>query len=424
MNGSYQMKRILASVLIITFCLFALVSCDLFPEKKRVSCKEYENCAVFTLDYFEGSYSVELSRTCLGEGAIYYQINLEHGRLTVNYKDAGFIHSEQPLGDFTADAEMPIISSGGYIEGDKIEISFGTLSPVKGEIIIAFTEDDLKAAQESIQHEHTGMWRSNATTHCYQYTCGCPSPDIAEMHLDGDGDGACDVCGYEMYFRVVNDILRNQDGCEWLNEITVNDIAEVKIISEAVGVAPGSLKNVSTSTDKAAISRIFDDLFYCQILSVSKEKAEIDGGAAVTVKLILKDGTERKVYINNGNYRDTNGNYYKLLYVPKFDKTDNVTEAHEFITYKGTGTLYDKDNVPVCEIPISELEFVEFDGNADAEVTGDYYTVETDFGTLYFPNSNYCFYLELDDENTQKFYKLVGKKLDELIAEYSVTTTE
>ena len=55
--------------------------------------------------------------------------------------------------------------------------------------------------------------------------------------------------------------LRNLTRCEWLNELTAEDIAEIKIIGEAVGVAPGNLKNVSNSTDEAVIARIFKEYY-------------------------------------------------------------------------------------------------------------------------------------------------------------------
>ena len=48
------------------------------------------------------------------------------------------------------------------------------------------------------KHEHTGEMLINEYTHFYQYTCGCPSNEIAEMHLDNDGDERCDICEYNM----------------------------------------------------------------------------------------------------------------------------------------------------------------------------------------------------------------------------------
>ncbi len=215
-----------------------------------------------------------------------------------------------------------------------------------------------------------------------------------------------------------NHFLRNLAGCEWLNEIIAEDIAEIKIIGEAVGVAPGNLKNVSSSTDEAVIARIFEEYYQLDTRPISKMDGQIDGGGGVTVKFILKDGTAKELYINNGNYLDTNGDYFELLSTPKFKDSDNATKAYGFITYIGTGTVYDKNNNPVCEIPIDELEFVESDGCVDAVVTGYYYTIETEFGTLYFDYSNDLFYLQFDEgeDNYREYYQLIGKNLDELIS--------
>ena len=44
--------------------------------------------------------------------------------------------------------------------------------------------------------DHEKVWHSNEYAHWYGYLCGCPSPDIAEEHIDGNKDGVCDVCGY------------------------------------------------------------------------------------------------------------------------------------------------------------------------------------------------------------------------------------
>ena len=411
------MKRILASVLIITLCLFALVSCDLFPEKKRVSCKEYENCAVFTLDYFEGSYSVELSRTGLGEGAIYYQINLEHGRLTVNYKDAGFIHSEQPLGDFTADDEMPIISSGGYIEGDKIEISFGTLSPVKGEIIIAFTEDALKAAPESTQHEHTTTYVCNEQTHQLVYTCGCPSPDIAELHDNDDGEEKCEICGYTIPRVLLRDCL----GCEWISELSAEEIAEIRITRGYLGVEPGRTKTIQSTTEQAVIARIVEECYSIETVPIFKDGMVI-GGWGYNVRFVMKDGSYKTLYANNGRYIDENWMCFRLLTGPYFKETDAYTSSYSFNTYRDTGAIYSPEGL-ICEIDVDELEFIETEYPATIVEENRY--IDAGFGKLIFVTTD-IFYRE-GKENI--YYQLVGKNLDEMIAyatsaEYSLTMND
>ena len=290
-------------------------------------------------------------------------------------------------------------------------------------------DEDANGSCDNCGHRHTITYVSAGESgHFENYTCGCPHDHGAVPHYDEDIDLICDACGYVMSEipTPTNHFLRNQAGCEWLNEITAEDIAKIKIISGAVGVAPGNLNNVSSSTDEAVIARIFEEYYWLDTAPISKMEGQIDGGGGVTVKFILKNGTAKELYINNGNYLDTNGDYFELLFTPKFKDTDNATKAYGFITYLGTGTVYDKDNHSVCEIPIDELEFVESDGCVDAVVTGYYYTVETEFGTLYFDYSNDLFYLQFEEGEVdyREYYRIVGKNLDELIAEYSATSTD
>lgn len=46
--------------------------------------------------------------------------------------------------------------------------------------------------------QHTYEWVGSEGGHQKVYTCGCPSPDIIELHRDNDGDDKCDVCGWFM----------------------------------------------------------------------------------------------------------------------------------------------------------------------------------------------------------------------------------
>lgn len=271
---------------------------------------------------------------------------------------------------------------------------------------------------EMPEHEHTGEMHFSEWAHWYSYTCGCPSPDIAEEHHDYDGDGFCDVCGYEIYpIYVICEILRDQAGCEWLHEITAEDIAQIKIIDEAVGVAPGNLKNIQSSTDEAVIARIFEEFYLCEIRSISQENGQIDGGSGVTVKFLLKDGTVKKLYINNGNYCDTEGNYFELFHIPQFNESDSVRKACGFITYIGTGAVYEGETL-VCEIPMDELEF-DYGMDLDLPDLPPYnMVIKTEFGDLEFIAPS-IFLME-----TGEACVLVGKNLDELIAEYTEGTAE
>lgn len=189
------MKKLLALILMTTLCLCCLISCDMFGKAEGLTYEKYENCAVFTFDDFEGKATIKLDRTDLGEGAIYYQATLEEGAVCVKYEYAG-VHE---LVELTADDEMPINSSGGYVEGNKIEITFEANSPVSGEIIIAFTEDALKAVHKDIQlHKHTYEYETREDAHKKIYTCDCTNLEKRdfESHYDDNVDGKCEECEY------------------------------------------------------------------------------------------------------------------------------------------------------------------------------------------------------------------------------------
>ena len=252
-------------------------------------------------------------------------------------------------------------------------------------------------------------------------------------HVDEDGDLLCDVCGYHLIppdpcDPPTNYFLRNQAGCEWLQEMTAEEIAEVKIIIEAVGVAPGMFKDIVTSEDETAIARIFEAYYWLDTWPISKEEGAIYGGGAVTVIFTLHNGTEKTLYINNGNYCDTNGNYFDLLYTPKFEETDNCVYSIGFITYQGHGKVFDANDNAICYIPMDELEFMVVVDELVLDTKAITHYVETEFGKLYFLSDIY-FYIEgsveydpLDGTVTPIFFQLCGKNLKELIQEYRITT--
>ena len=458
------MKKILALCLTVVLCLCCLASCGSahkenkwFSEEKLTQClvgelptieKEYVNhndediYVSFTSKERE-AYVAEVFEYLKSQNFKYLGTRGEQASTLAGSFTTYYFKPATELSEFYVGSSYKFVYSDGTLDegGDPIfciltiydyeakNLEYGTKNFAYNTLITLRYKSEAplsgRYALNEEEHEHTGEWvEYNQHTHYYQYTCGCTLPDRIEEHVNNDSDLFCDVCGFNMSEipTPINHFLRNQAGCEWLNEITAEDIAKIKIISGAVGVAPGNLNNVSSSTDEAVIARIFEEYYWLDTTPISKMEGQIDGGGGVTVKFILKDGTAKELYINNGNYLDTNGDYFELLSTPKFKDTDNVTKAYGFITYLGTGTVYDKDNNPVCEIPIDELEFVESDGCVDAVVTGYYYTVETEFGTLYFDYSNDLFYLRFSEGEVdyREYYRIVGKNLDELIAEYSI----
>ena len=287
-------------------------------------------------------------------------------------------------------------------------------------LICATTCVTFLASCGSLKHEHTGEWHASETTHYYQYTCGCPSPDIAELHLDGDGNGLCDICSYQTVAEG-NHFIRNKKGAEWLNEITAEDIAEIKMISGGGGpLPPVSFTHISTSINKAVISSIFEEYYWLDSTPVSEEKTQIADGGYFVVQFILNNGEVKQLYFINGDfYHDGNGNYFELVRLPVFrDGTD-------FVTRYGFERQYDPcqihliDGTPVCEIPLSEFEFAELtdDIYLGAELPTHYFELHGE--RVYFIKGEY-FYI---GDNRSIYYQLIVN-LDELIAEYSTTTDQ
>ena len=191
------MKKLFTLLLTTVLCACCFASCDMFGKTEGLTYDKYENCAVFSFDSFEGKETIKLERTNLGEGVIYYQANLEKGTLNVKYEYVG-VHV---LAEFSANDNTPVSGSGGYVEGDKIAITFECDSLVSGEIIIAFAEDALIAVGAEIKlHEHTFVFEANDDAHKLIYTCDCEWLEVKnfEPHYDEDLDAYCDLCEYHI----------------------------------------------------------------------------------------------------------------------------------------------------------------------------------------------------------------------------------
>ena len=314
------------------------------------------------------------------------------------------------------------------------------------------------SCDEGVEHlGHTYEYIIDETGHFKQFTCGCsPSHDISEEHhdydsndvcdvcgsilptvleehYDNDGDLHCDICGYLMEITTeppIKTLLRDQVGAEWLYEIDAEDIAELKMIREPEGVGPGSYRWVASSTLTAPISRILEEYFNMGVTLVPRDEAIVPGGSNMIVEFILKDGTKKEFVFYDGCYHDiVNDRYYRLDYYPTFNDVPEYTSYCQFITigeWDKCEIWYDDPTEPyfVCDIPLEELKFNVFNGNVGAGVSEYPYFIETDFGRLGFISNDVFFIV-----GNGTYYELVGKNLDELIAdatatEYSVTMND
>lgn len=451
------MKKLFALCLTAVLCLCCLASCGSahkenkwFSEEKLTQClvgelptieKEYVNhndediYVSFTESEFEAYaksvYDYLLSRNYEYLGTRGEQVGTLAGTLTTYYFEPA-----TELSEFYVSGSYKFVYSDGSLDEDG-ELIFCIISLYDYETknleygTKNFSYNTLITLDYKSEAPLSGFyvlkcpftWVGKDEGHHKLALCNCCDyPTELEPHVDADSNNKCDICQHDFYVYY----LRYYATC--LEEIDVNDIDAIKFTNEYVGVAPGMLKDSAVTTDETVIARVLDELQQLTVTPIPRENGEIDGGSATTITLYLKDGSKEEIYINNGNYYtgdygNYKGEYYKLDYLPSLRESDNASKSYGFITYIGTGVVYDKDNNPVCEIPMDEFEFVVFSG-LDAVITGYYYRVETEFGTLWFDSSNDVFYLrfnevEVDYREYREYYQLIGKNLDELIAEYS-----
>lgn len=179
------MKRLLT--IMIALCIFCLSACEL--SVKGVTVEQGNDRTVITFDNFEGKKTVSIPHDSPNEGALYYSTALTDGSLKASY-DLGILWDTELLFEVSADSNS--IGPGHYIDSSvsKITVCFEAQQPVTGQVILSFSPVEA--------HEHTGQWQSGETAHWYQYTCGCPSPEMAELHSDIDENKICDICKYVM----------------------------------------------------------------------------------------------------------------------------------------------------------------------------------------------------------------------------------
>ena len=451
------MKKLFALCLTVVLCLCCLASCgsahkenEWFSEEKLAEClvadlptieKDYVNRGgediyiSFTDSEFEAYarsvYDYLLSQEYKYLGTRGEQKNTLAGAFTTYYfEPATELESFWNEGDY-----IFVFSDGSTDENGDVEFIILVIYEVSTNTLeygnTKFTYNTMISLRRGSEaplsgfyvlkeeeHEHTGEWLTSESTHYYQYTCGCESNDIAELHLDGDGDGLCDICSYQMVADG-NHFIRNQTGAQWLCEITAEDIAEIKMISGGGGpLPPVSKTHISSSINDAVISSIFEEYYWLDSKPVSEEKTQIADGGYFVVQFILNNGETTQLYFINGDfYHDGNGTYFEIVRLPVFRDGTNFVNKYGFEAIENHFQIHLMDETPVCAIPVCEFEFIELTDDICLDDIAPTYYIEMRGVKISFIR-DYYFYI---NDNRSAYYQLVGKNLDELIAEYSIT---
>ena len=281
------------------------------------------------------------------------------------------------------------------------------------------------------EHIHTYEYICNEDTHQKVYTCGCPSPDIAEEHSNFDADLYCDICGYFLDSNRVSTYLPAEE--EWLNAVTEEDIVKIRTVRHGTLLGTGRLKEVLTVTDPDDIYKILASFRALEITPLWTGDDILWKGYEINdnyyeAQFIFASGEMKKIIING----DFLYKQYSIGTLPLLNDYESATLAFCFNTQAETARVIEYTNGAaevlhtVCHIPMDELQFLFVLSNTTNE--DDYpivlfnentipypYDVRTEIGTLDF-HSNDLFTVSGEGD---LHYRLVGKNLDQLIAEYA-----
>ena len=231
------MKKVFALCLTAVLCLCCLASCgSAHKENTWFSEDKLTECLVGDLPTIEKDYvnhddgDIYVSFTSKEREA--YVISVFEYLKSQNFKYLGtrgeqastlagsfttyYFKPATELSEFYVDSSYKFVYSDGTLDegGDPIfciltiydyeakNLEYGTKNFAYNTLITLRYKSEAplsgRYALNEEEHEHTGEWHTSESTHYYQYTCGCSSPDIAELHSDYDENFICDICGYVM----------------------------------------------------------------------------------------------------------------------------------------------------------------------------------------------------------------------------------
>lgn len=382
------MKKILSLILVLVTIIVCLASCT----PHGITREDYENCTVFTFNGFEGTATLKMNRTDLGEGAIYFHSQLTEGTVKVKYRES-FLFDAEELVTLSAGMETPEDNARGYVEGDEIQIIFEASSPVSGDVYIAFVPEALIAVNKDILlHKHTFDWITTEETHRRIYTCECGLPaDNEAAHYDDDGDQKCDLCDEDF---VASTYLRYT--VPWFSSLNSENVVEIKTTYESGLINSGAFSEIHRTTDKAVIADILAE--YDKVKLVDPGTTIYDlVDAFFRIDFVLSDGRTLPLCV----YGNLLCEGYLISNIPRLDDYENKTTTYLFNSYYRMGAVRDSH----VYVDLTTFEFVESEYRCENE---PYYYIDTEVGTL-------SVYSDKHFDFNGQFYEILDANFFEMI---------
>ena len=308
--------------------------------------------------------------------------------------------------------------------------------------------------------EHTFEYIAYESGHFKQFTCGCPSPEIMGMHFDDNSDGICDLCNYKMSNGELipddnqndsnkdpgnskfptepdNSTIYLSDKWTFLKTATVDQVVEIETMIMNLDAKAGSLKVFRTTTDKAVIERLLSDYKILR-MHVTDEKPLEHNSQEFLITFKFANGHRYNIRIYDGIFSERlkgELTHYKLSSLPQIEKKDDHVESYGFISSYKTALIFSDYSMlssrfymkNICHIPLDEIRFVigAEDTSADKSWHAQslIYGIQMDFDSLIFTNPD-NFYYNSYENGIQAHCTLIGKNINEFIAEYAPKDTD
>lgn len=196
----------------------------------------------------------------------------------------------------------------------------------------------------------------------------------------------------------------------WVDNLNVEDVVQVRYEHAYIGVAPGSLKDISYTTDEEDIENSYRILFG-EVQEISPNEGMVAGGGYVKYEFVT---TYNRAYsfkvANNRLY--VNGRYYKFVsnFYYKFQHAD--TECYAF----DTNDMPAWDKYEIYTYVTESVKVGDYDGLGEFEFCIDDWLIESapsyylksviDVNLLILSSNQFM----IEDDYRPVVYKIIGKK--------------
>lgn len=145
----------------------------------------------------------------------------------------------------------------------------------------------------------------------------------------------------------------------WIDEISADEVSELRIEQNGYGMAPGSLDGVYYFTDTEVIADILTGLKNVTIRRATESESAVCGGSGISFKITDKNGKLYTLVTSNGFYY-TDDAIYKLSGIPSIPREKASQKTCSFISYGQGFDIYTNTTEPEQVGIIDYLERLEF----------------------------------------------------------------